>query len=165
MQYLEREDIHNICREIAKKVFIITQDKNEVEFILEKVIDLVNDDGFSFSEVENLITFIEEIKRNGKNVKLDSIVDLYIDRILKTSRTMENDNIRQSVLMSQTQKLSELTGISQELILKDSLSGKILDSIVPIEKFNFKVIFEENMQSFIVKMQKIAPNDNDGERE
>ena len=154
MKNLEREDIYNIAKTITKEIVLITENPDEIKFLMDKVQSLVQDE-VSFGEIENIIELVKKIKSTSK-VEFQPIVELYIDRIIKLKNVKGESR---DILESQASKISELTGLRKEDILKrTSLSSCILDSIVPSKEFNFKIIFQENMERFIGKLEQKSFN-------
>ena len=81
MKNLEREDIYNIAKTITKEIVSITENPDEIKFLMDKVQSLVQDE-VSFGEIENIIELVKKIKSTSK-VEFQPIVELYIDRIIK----------------------------------------------------------------------------------
>lgn len=160
MKYIEKREIDIIAKQIMIELPRITQNLDEIKYIIGKIEDLIYEDK-AFEKIENLIEFAKEVKQKGK-AKIEASVDLYLDRIVKTKESNIENSIKAKVIQDQAEKISDLTGVEIEKILKEtSITGKILDSILPVKELNFTTRIEEDFERFLEIIEK---EQNDGNR-
>ena len=160
MKYIEKREIDIIAKQIMIELPRITQNLDEIKYIIRKIEDLIYEDK-AFEKIENLIEFAKEVKQKGK-AKIEASVDLYLDRIVKTKESNIENSIKAKVIQDQAEKISDLTGGEIEKILKEtSITGKILDSILPVKELNFTTRIEEDFERFLEIIEK---EQNDGNR-
>lgn len=155
MKNLERKDINMIAKKIMVEVATTTQDLDEIKMIIGKVEDLIVED-VPFSEITNLIEFIKSVKNNG-NVSIKTVIDLYIDRIIKVKDANIESSVKEAVVKDQAKKIASLTGLDLKEIEKTtSIEGKILDLMLPSKELNFKSILGESLDQGVKILERKA---------
>ena len=111
----------------------------------------------------NFIKVIKSVK-NNVNIQIEPIIDLYIDRIIKSKNMNTETSIKNSIIQEQATKIASLTGLKTEEILKPTnIEGKILDLVVPSNELNFKVKLEESFEQGIEMLELKAHNSYHGD--
>ena len=165
MKNMDRKDIGNIWITLGKRVDSIANNNEEFNEIIDRIIDFINSDEFSFSGLEDALDLASKAK---DGIRKDSIVRLFLDRIvpavhqLKQEQNPEQKDILSKTINMQMNKIGKHCDIS-DFSISQSVSSEILDQIVPIKEINFQAISSESIDIVRNKINEMNKAKN-GER-
>lgn len=157
MHNMDRKDIGNIWITVGTRVNNIANDNAEFNVIIDRIIDFINSEVFSFCELENAIDLASKAK---SSIRKDSIITLYLDRIapsiyrLKSEKDPEQRDILLKVIDMQIKKIGEHCNMNNFSGF-NSVSSEILDKIVPIKEINFQAISSESIDAVRNKVNEV----------
>ena len=166
MKNMDRKDIGSIWITVGKRVDTIAKNNEEFNVIIDRIIDFINSDEFSFSRLEDALDLASKAK---DGIRKDSIVRLFLDRIapavhrLKQEQDPEQKDILSKTINMQMKKISDYCDISN-FPISSSVSSEILDQIVPSKEINFQAISSESIDIVRNKMNEINKEKSDNGR-
>ena len=166
MKNMDRKDIGSIWITVGKRVKTIASNNEEFNVIIDRIIDFINSDEFSFSGLEDALDLASKAK---DGIRKDSIVRLFLDRIapavhrLKQEQDPEQKDILSKTINMQMKKISDHCDISN-FSISSSVSSEILDQIVPSKEINFQAISSESIDTVRNKINEINKEKSDNGR-
>lgn len=163
MENMDRKDIGNIWITVGERVDTIANNNEEFNEIIDRIIDFINSDEFSFSGLEDALYLASKAK---DSIRKDSIVGLFLDRIapavhrLKQEKDPEQIDILSKTIDMQIRKISEHCDISN-FSISQFVSSEILDQIVPRKEINFQAFSSEAIDIVRNKINEINKAKNE----
>ena len=165
MDNMNRKDIGTIWIIVGNRVNTITNNKEEFNNIIDRIIDFINSDEFSFSRLEDALYLASKAK---DGIRKDGTVRLFLDRIvpvvhqLNQEQDPEKKDMLSKIIKMQMNKIGEHCDISN-FSFSQFASSEILDQIVPIKEINFQAISSESIDIVRDKINE-KNNAKNGER-